>query len=230
MSRYWNVSADVEAFDESIALDATYEPLPQYDDDLIPDLEDSWLSVFMVNDGVLSDLNGDFHIPFDTGVASYDINTGYDASGFITSSTPDLLNANGSSFGQLGFPPNQLIDDSSERVNIAVTGQEEESIVPAVRMLTPPVGPNLLERGEALSSKRNGPQNSAKRSTSDRTKFKRTKIPDEVRTMLDAHFNVNPYPTDGELTLLSGKSGLLVSVIRTWFINARSRKQPLDCK
>lgn len=61
-------------------------------------------------------------------------------------------------------------------------------------------------------------------------KFHRTKISSSVRLVLEEHFNNDPYPTDGELALLSGKVGLTARSIKNWFSNTRSRKDMPRCK
>jgi hypothetical protein len=50
-----------------------------------------------------------------------------------------------------------------------------------------------------------------------RRKSARTQISSEARTTLEKHFNSNPYPSDGELALLTGTTNLPGKAVRNWF-------------
>jgi hypothetical protein len=107
---------------------------------------------------------------------------------------------------------------------MVATDEEEAKIEPTNQSCPSPARKSLSDLSNKSHLARSGQQASAKRLNFDKPKFKRTKISNEVRIVLDAHFNGSAYPTDGELALLSGKTGLPVSVIKRWFMNARSRK------
>lgn len=79
-------------------------------------------------------------------------------------------------------------------------------------------------------SKTRGSKPGAIHSTTEATRPKRARITEDIREILNAHFNSNPYPTGDELTLLYGKTGLSTQVVRNWFSNARSRKSGPQCK
>jgi hypothetical protein len=55
----------------------------------------------------------------------------------------------------------------------------------------------------------------------------RTVISKEAKRILEAQFDVNPYPSSEELGLLSKRIGLSPKSVTTWYCNARSRKGKL---
>ncbi|KAF2844788.1 hypothetical protein T440DRAFT_301482 [Plenodomus tracheiphilus IPT5] len=54
----------------------------------------------------------------------------------------------------------------------------------------------------------------------------RTRITPRVKARLEAYFGSNPYPSKADLTLLAERLNLPFQATRTWFNNARSRKDP----
>lgn len=57
-------------------------------------------------------------------------------------------------------------------------------------------------------------------------KSRRHLISTEVKTFLDAQFDLNPYPSAAETSEWARRHGLPQSTIKNWFSNARSRKSP----
>jgi hypothetical protein len=77
--------------------------------------------------------------------------------------------------------------------------------------------------------RRKGSQHSGEGDKSKK-KPRRTIITAQARERLQATFTQNPYPSDGELVLLSGVVGLPVQVIKIWFNNYRARHSPSNGK
>ncbi|CAN9252388.1 unnamed protein product [Alternaria alternata] len=223
MSQGWEASTGVGALNDWFTLHTTEEPLPQYDEGFILDFDESWLSAFMV-DEVLPGPNSS-HTQFNAGVTSFDDSAGCNADVDLdTLSLAGLPTPRMPSLNRLDCPSDLLKDGASERVNIVATDEQETKTESANGSCLFPTGKTVLGLSEEPPPTRAYHQRPAKRSTSDKPKSKRTKISNEVRVVLDAHFDNSAYPTDGELVLLSGKTGLPVSVIKRWFVNARARK------
>lgn len=223
MSQGWEASTGVGALNDWFTLHTTEEPLPQYDEGFILDFDESWLSAFMV-DEVLPGPNSS-HTQFNAGVTSFDDSAGCNADVDLdTLSLAGLPTPRMPSLNRLDCPSDLLKDGASERVNIVATDEQETKTESANGSCLFPTGKTVLGLSEESPPTRAYHQRPAKRSTSDKPKSKRTKISNEVRVVLDAHFDNSAYPTDGELVLLSGKTGLPVSVIKRWFVNARARK------
>jgi hypothetical protein len=224
MSQDWEASTDVGIFNDWFALDNTEELPPRYDEGFIPDLDESWLSALIANEVLPDPINSSLR-QFNADVTSFDNNAG--CKDGINLGTPTLSEPDDLRWPEINHSdclsdlPNYGV---SERVNMVATDEEEAKIEPTNQSCPSPARKSLSDLSNKSHLARSGQQASAKRLNFDKPKFKRTKISNEVRIVLDAHFNGSAYPTDGELALLSGKTGLPVSVIKRWFMNARSRK------
>jgi hypothetical protein len=74
---------------------------------------------------------------------------------------------------------------------------------------------------------RSRPTTEDQNSTAPRSS-QRTVISKEAKRVLEAQFNINPYPSGKELTLLSKRTGLNLKAITTWYSNFRSRNGRLN--
>ncbi|KAB2110287.1 hypothetical protein AG0111_0g304 [Alternaria gaisen] len=224
MPQDWEASTDLGIFNDWFALDNTEELPPRYDEGFIPDLDESWLSAFMASE-ILPDPNNSSLRQFNADIASFDNNAGCKAG--VDLDTPTLdepADLRGPSSNHSDCLLDLLNYGVPDRVDMVAKDEEEAEIQSTHQPFPSPAGKSLSDPSDESHLIRSGQQASTKRLISDKPKFKRTKISNEVRTVLDAHFNGSAYPTDGELALLSGKTGLPVSVIKRWFMNARSRK------
>ncbi|KAF7680798.1 hypothetical protein GT037_002449, partial [Alternaria burnsii] len=223
MSQGWEASTGVGVLNDWFALHATEGPLPQYDEGFIPDFDESWLSAFMVDEVLLGPNSS--HRQFNEGVTSFDDSADCNADvNLDTLALDGLPTPRMPSINRLDCPSDLLKDGASERVNTVATDEQETRIESANGSYMSSIDKTKPDLSEESLPTRAYHQRPAKRSTSDKPKSKRTKISNEARVVLDAHFDNSAYPTDGELVLLSGKTGLPVSVIKTWFVNARARK------
>lgn len=224
MSQTWEASTDVGVFNDWFALDTTEELPPRYDGGFIPDLEESWISASMASE-VLPDPNNSSLRQFNADVTSFEEDAGCKAGvDPDTSNLDEPTTPRRPSLNRLDCLSDFLNYEVSESVNMVTPDGEEAKTESTHHPRPSSAGKSLLGLSEEPLPAKSGQQRSAKRSTFNKSKSKRTKIPNKVRIVLDAHFNGNPYPTDGELIILSGKTGLLVAVIKRWFMNARSRK------
>lgn len=60
-----------------------------------------------------------------------------------------------------------------------------------------------------------------------RQKAKRTHISTEAKDVLETSFSLNPYPSDGVVSMLATRTGLPENTVKTWFANSRARKETL---
>jgi hypothetical protein len=229
MSRDWSAPDDFRALDDFFAFDTIDDFLPHNDDGSVTEPKDSWLSALTADDVGVLNHNDDFSVLSEADVIFHGNNIDDHAPINSTGSALGISNPEGSSFDNSGLPM-QLINEIWGIPHMDSADPEE----PKVELATY-INPDVSEQTQLDCSTNSPPRKSrskgpAKRSTTNKKKFKRTKISSENRLLLAVHFNVNPYPTDGELTLLSGKTGLRVIVIKRWFMNARSRKQASCCK
>jgi hypothetical protein len=224
MSQDWEASTDVGIFNDWFALDNTEELPPRYDEGFIPDLGESWLSAFVANEVLPDPINSSLR-QLNADVTSFDNDAGCKAGVDIgTPSLDEPADLRGPSSNHSDCLLDLLNYGVPDRVNMVAKDEEEAKVDSTHRSCSSPARRSLSDLSNKSHLARSGQQASAKCLTSDKPKFKRTKISNEVRIVLDAHFSGSAYPTDVELALLSRKTGLPVSVIKRWFVNARSRK------
>jgi hypothetical protein len=230
MSQDGNPWADLDlgafAFNDSFAFDPANGSLPQLYSESILAADNSWLSDALArHDTDLPDLDpqqgsggdiipmeGEDHSPF-AGLGRMDPFQGNlslvsPPSNFATFPRNFPTSSNGSP-----TLSNHMDDQgqcSMQPTTATITGQD--AVVP--------------ERYAGMAPSRNCKRSKSPETLGGRKRVKRsrTKIPTQTLQMLDEYFSTNSYPSDGECALLSGKSGLSRRVIKTWFMNARSRK------
>jgi hypothetical protein len=58
----------------------------------------------------------------------------------------------------------------------------------------------------------------------------RTLIPPHAKILLESHFSLNAYPSANEVSMIASKTSLAETTVRTWFANARQRKENPNSK
>jgi len=214
MAQDWANQTNAQASADVLPLDFEGNFLSQYDAEFLQPFDESWLSAALLQE--TEALGAD---ATSSGVHHIDSNSGCDQTeAFLEAAQSNELNLDYMDFEwDLPSWPASLDDTRLAIEKTIATNEEQTAAISTIsenrprRIFSPPDKTADLRR-------------SLKRLTTGITKPKRAKISKDVRAMLDVHFCRNPYPSEAELTWLSGKSGFTVRVIKTWFGNARLRK------
>ena len=90
--------------------------------------------------------------------------------------------------------------------------------------------PEVLEASEqplensALASAPSHVQIPKKQTDQQEPKTQRSRIPPESRSILEEHFNNDPYPTGRDIDIIAQLSNLEKKRVKNWFNNTRSRR------
>ena len=231
MSHGWSTPAVSNPFDDILAFDMTEGSQLQYQPDPIPGFDDSWFSTTFAHDAGFPDVErsqsalGEAGLPNDMDDGS--LSHGFDQiESFLETLEHGDLSAN-HVHSEYNPPP------WSGSTSNQITGETATSMMNQDReymehwAFTNDVVPH--RSSEHVPLEHSNPQSSMEPTASSSAKSnKRTKISQETHTMLDEYFAQEPYPSEGEVTLLCKKTGLPRPVLRAWFSNARSRKQVLQ--
>jgi hypothetical protein len=87
---------------------------------------------------------------------------------------------------------------------------------------------NMMGQARPKSSRKSTKGKTFKHSKPTKAKFKRTIISNAMRTILDDHFLIDPYPNAQTISQIRRKTDLTERTIQIWFANARSRKQRVE--